>query len=156
MGKNNLIRTSSSFVETKNTLNLSQINKNATIIDIRSRQAYLANHIINSINLATKDEILDFISQNPFKEYILCCMSSHKAAKLANEINMPNVKYYNGNILEAKDSGVEFISSDDNFTRLLNQTKTEILNKYLSYKRAFIIAFSGGKIVLVYLGFFMK
>ena len=37
MGKNNLIRTSSSFVETKNTLNLSQINKNATIIDIRSR-----------------------------------------------------------------------------------------------------------------------
>ena len=145
MGKNNLIRTSSSFVETKNTLNLSQINKNATIIDIRSRQAYLANHIINSINLATKDEILDFISQNPFKEYILCCMSSHKAAKLANEINMPNVKYYNGNILEAKDSGVEFISSDDNFTRLLNQTRTEILNKYLSYKRAFIIDFSGGK-----------
>ena len=66
------------------------------------------------------------------------------------------IKYYNGNILEAKDSGVEFISSDDNFTRLLNQTKTEILNKYLSYKRAFIIAFSGGKIVLVYLGFFMK
>ena len=102
MGKNNLIRTSSSFVETKNTLNLSQINKNATIIDIRSRQAYLSNHIINSINLATKDEILDFISQNPFKEYILCCMSSHKAAKLANEINMPNVKYYNENILNNK------------------------------------------------------
>ena len=96
------------------------------------------------------------MEKDPFKEYILCCMSSHKAAKLANEINMPNVKYYNGNILEAKDSGVEFISSDDNFTRLLNQTKTEILNKYLSYKRAFIIAFSGGKIVLVYLGFFMK
>lgn len=145
MGKNNLIRTSSSFVETKNILSLSQINKNTIVIDIRSKQAYLATHIINSINLTTKDEIIKFISQNPFKEYILCCMSSHKAAKLANEINMPNVKYYNGNMLEAKDSGVEFISSDDSFKKLINQTKTEILNKYLSYKRAFIIAFSGGK-----------
>lgn len=147
MGKNNLIKATGDVVKNKSMLNLSvsKISTSSVIIDIRSKQAYLANHIINSINLTTKDEILNFISQNSFKEYILCCMSSHKAAKLANEINLANVKYYDGNMLEAKDSGVGFVSSDDSFTKLLNNTKDEILDKYLRYKRAFIIAFSGGK-----------
>lgn len=147
MGKSNLLNTSDSLVQNKNSLDLSvcKINTNATIIDIRSKQAYLANHIINSVNLSTKDQILSFISQNPHNEYILCCMSSYKAAKLAYEINLSNVKYYNGNMLEAQNSGIEFISSDDSFTKILNNTKDEILDKYLRYKRAFIIAFSGGK-----------
>ncbi len=98
MGKSNLLNTSDSLVQNKNSLDLSvcKINTNATIIDIRSKQAYLANHIINSVNLSTKDQILSFISQNPHNEYILCCMSSYKAAKLAYEINLSNVKYYNG------------------------------------------------------------
>lgn len=142
MGKNNLINT---FINNQALDCSLQDMRDAVIIDIRSKQAYLANHIVNSINLTTKDEILDFISQNPFKEYILCCMSSHKAATLASQIDLPNVKYYNGNMLEAKDSGVEFVSSDDGFMTLLKQTQEEILDKYLRYKRAFIIAFSGGK-----------
>ena len=72
-------------------------------------------------------------------------MSSHKARNLANEINLPNVKFYDGNLLEAKDSGVEFVSSDDKFISLLNQTRDDILEKYTRYKRAWIVTFSGGK-----------
>lgn len=120
-------------------------NTNAVIIDIRSRAAYLANHIANSVNLTTKDEIENFIKQNPKSEYILCCSSSKRAENFAKEIANPRVKFYLGTILDAKDSGAQFLSSDDRFINLLNQTRAEILDKYKRYKRAWIVTFSGGK-----------
>ncbi|MBP3675460.1 MAG: DNA phosphorothioation system sulfurtransferase DndC, partial [Campylobacter sp.] len=58
---------------------------------------------------------------------------------------MPNVKYYDGNLLNAKDSGVSFVSSSDKFIAHLNQTRDKILDIYSRYKRAWIITFSGGK-----------
>lgn len=118
---------------------------NSIIIDIRPRQTYLASHIANSINLTTKSQILNFISNNHYNEYILCCTSSNNAKKLANEINLSNVKYYDGNLLNAKDSGVSFVSSSDKFIAHLNQTRDKILDIYSRYKRAWIITFSGGK-----------
>lgn len=144
MAKANLFKTG--FINQANeNLVASSLSHNSAIIDIRSKQAYQASHIINSINLNTKDEIINFIKQNPYDEYILCCMSSIKAQKMATEINLPNVKYYAGNLLEAKESGVEFLSSDDKFNTLLNQTKAQILDKYTRHKRAWIVTFSGGK-----------
>ena len=118
---------------------------NSAIIDIRPRGAYLADHIANSINLTTKDEILSFIDQNPRAQYILCCFSSTRAKRMADEIASPLVKFYDGNLLEAKDSGVEFASSDDRFIMLLNDTRAELLRRYKKYKRAWIVTFSGGK-----------
>ena len=118
---------------------------NSIIMDIRPRQTYLASHIANSINLTTKSQILNFISNNHYNEYILCCTSSNNAKKLANEINLSNVKYYDGNLLNAKDSGVSFVSSSDKFIVHLNQTRDKILDIYSRYKRAWIITFSGGK-----------
>ena len=118
---------------------------NSIIIDIRPKQAYLASHIANSINLTTKDQILNFISNNHYNEYILCCTSSINAKKLANEINLKNVKYYDENLLNAKDSGALFISSSDEFITHLNQTRDKILDIYTRYNRAWIVTFSGGK-----------
>ncbi|WP_442861875.1 DNA phosphorothioation system sulfurtransferase DndC [Campylobacter sp. P091] len=97
------------------------------------------------MNLTTKSQILNFISNNHYNEYILCCTSSNNAKKLANEINLSNVKYYDGNLLNAKDSGVSFVSSSDKFIVHLNQTRDKILDIYSRYKRAWIITFSGGK-----------
>lgn len=122
-----------------------QISENSAIIDIRPRIAYLADHIANSINLTTKDEILDFIKQNPRREYILCCSSSYRAEKLAKEINNPLVKFYGKNMFEAKDDGIEFVASDDRFVTILNQTRSHILERYKRYRRAWIVTFSGGK-----------
>lgn len=122
-----------------------QISENSAIIDIRPRMAYLADHIANSINLTTKDEILDFIKQNPRREYILCCSSSYRAEKLAKEINNPLVKFYGKNMFEAKDDGIEFVASDDRFVTILNQTRSHILERYKRYRRAWIVTFSGGK-----------
>lgn len=119
--------------------------ENSAIIDIRSRSAYLADHIANSVNLTTKDEILDFIERNPKAQYILCCFSSTRAQNLAKQIDNPLVKFYDGNLIEAKESGVQFTSSDDRFIALLNDTRAQILARYKKYKRAWIITFSGGK-----------
>ncbi|WP_298081726.1 DNA phosphorothioation system sulfurtransferase DndC [uncultured Campylobacter sp.] len=119
--------------------------ENSAIIDIRSRSAYLADHIANSVNLTTKDEILDFIERNPKAQYILCCFSSTRAQNLAKQIDNPLVKFYDGNLIEAKESGVQFTSSDDRFIALLNDTRAQILARYKKYKRAWIVTFSGGK-----------
>ena len=119
--------------------------KNRIIIDTRSRLAYLAEHIANSINLTTKEEIVNFISNNPHKEYILCCNSSIKARNLASDINLPNVKFYNGNLLDAKEEGVCFVCNDERFNNLLRETRNQIIKIYKKYKRAYIVAFSGGK-----------
>lgn len=119
--------------------------ENSAIIDIRSRSAYLADHIANSVNLTTKDEILDFIERNPKAQYILCCFSSTRAQNLAKQIDNPLVKFYDGNLIEAKESGVQFTSSDDRFIALLNYTRAQVLARYKKYKRAWIITFSGGK-----------
>ena len=117
----------------------------SAVIDIRPHAAYLASHIVNSINLTTKGEILDFIKQNPKSKYVLCCSSSHRAEILARQINSPFVKFYNKNMLEAKEDGIEFIGSDDRFIMLLNKTRSQILDRYKRYKRAWIVTFSGGK-----------
>ncbi|WP_103569410.1 DNA phosphorothioation system sulfurtransferase DndC [Campylobacter concisus] len=119
--------------------------KNRIIIDTRSRLAYLAEHIANSINLTTKEEIVNFISNNPHKEYILCCNTSIKARNLASDINLPNVKFYNGNLLDAKEGGVCFVCNDERFNNLLRETRNQIIKIYKKYKRAYIVAFSGGK-----------
>jgi putative sulfurtransferase dndC len=119
--------------------------KNRIIIDIRSRLAYLAEHIANSINLTTKDEIINFISNNPHEEYILCCNSSIRARNLASDINLPNVKFYNGNLLDAKEEGACFVCNDERFNNILKETRSQIAKIYKKYKRAYIIAFSGGK-----------
>ena len=119
--------------------------KDRIIIDTRSRLAYLAEHIANSINLTTKEDIVNFISNNPHEEYILCCNSSIKARNLANDINLPNVKFYNGNLLDAKEEGVCFVCNDERFNNLLRETRNQIIKIYKKYKRAYIIAFSGGK-----------
>ena len=119
--------------------------KNRIIIDTRSRLAYLAEHIANSINLTTKEEIVNFISNNPHEEYILCCNSSIKARNLASDINLPNVKFYNGNLLDAKEEGVCFVCNDERFNDLLRETRNQIIKIYKKYKRAYIVAFSGGK-----------
>ena len=119
--------------------------KNRIIIDTRSRLAYLAEHIANSINLTTKEEIVNFLSNNPHKEYILCCNSSIKARNLASDINLPNVKFYNGNLLDAKEEGVCFVCNDERFNNLLRETRNQIIKIYKKYKRAYIVAFSGGK-----------
>ncbi|RAZ45879.1 DNA phosphorothioation system sulfurtransferase DndC [Campylobacter hyointestinalis subsp. lawsonii] len=115
------------------------------IIDIRPKQSYLSYHIANSVNLTTKDDILNFINHNDYEEYILCCTSSIKAKALANEIHLANVKYYDGNLLDAKADGAIFVSSSDEFFTILNQTKDKILDLYTRYRRAWIVAFSGGK-----------
>ena len=119
--------------------------KNRIIIDTRSRLAYLAEHIANSINLTTKEEIVNFISNNPHEEYILCCNSSIKARNLVSDINLPNVKFYNGNLLDAKEEGVCFVCNDERFNNILKETRSQIAKIYKKYKRAYIIAFSGGK-----------
>lgn len=107
--------------------------ENSAIIDIRSRSAYLADHIANSVNLTTKDEILDFIERNPKAQYILCCFSSTRAQNLAKQIDNPLVKFYDGNLIEAKESGVQFTSSDNRFIALLNDTGAQILARYKKY-----------------------
>lgn len=150
MGKYNLLNSGNSLAElwgggSRATSKLLCDGNNSIIIDIRPRQTYLAFHIANSINLTTKSQILNFISNNHYNEYILCCTSSNNAKKLANEINLSNVKYYDGNLLNAKDSGVLFVSSSDKFIAHLNQTRDKILDIYSRYKRAWIITFSGGK-----------
>lgn len=149
MGKNNLLNSTIGLTVagggSRATSKLLCDDNNSIIIDIRPRQTYLASHIANSINLTTKSQILNFISNNHYNEYILCCTSSNNAKKLANEINLPNVKYYDGNLLNAKDSGVSFVSSSDKFIAHLNQTRDNILDIYSRYKRAWIITFSGGK-----------
>lgn len=150
MGKYNLLNSGNSLAElwgggSRATSKLLCDGNNSIIIDIRPRQTYLASHIANSINLTTKSQILNFISNNHYNEYILCCTSSNNAKKLANEINLSNVKYYDGNLLNAKDSGVSFVSSSDKFIVHLNQTRDKILDIYSRYKRAWIITFSGGK-----------
>lgn len=119
--------------------------KNRIIIDTRSRLAYLAEHIANSINLTTKEDIVNFISNNPHEEYILCCNSSIKARNLASDINLPNVKFYNGNLLDAKEEGVCFVCNDERFNDLLRETRNQIIKIYKKYRRAYIVAFSGGK-----------
>ena len=119
--------------------------KNRIIIDTRSRLAYLAEHIANSINLTTKEEIVNFISNNPHEEYILCCNSSIRARNLASDINLPNVKFYNGNLLDAKEEGACFVCNDERFNNILKETRSQIAKIYKKYKRAYIIAFSGGK-----------
>lgn len=149
MGKNNLLNSTTGLTVvgwgSRATSKLLCDGNNSIIIDIRPRQTYLASHIANSINLTTKSQILNFISNNHYNEYILCCTSSNNAKKLANEINLSNVKYYDGNLLNAKDSGVSFVSSSDKFIVHLNQTRDKILDIYSRYKRAWIITFSGGK-----------
>lgn len=63
MGKYNLLNSGNSLVElcgggSRATSKLLCDGNNSIIIDIRPRQTYLAFHIVNSINLTTKSQIL--------------------------------------------------------------------------------------------------
>jgi len=72
-------------------------------------------------------------------------MSSAKARKLAFQIDQDNVHYLDANLLEAKQYGVEFVQTSSEFITKLNQTRDEIYRLYTKYRRAWVIAFSGGK-----------
>ncbi|QOQ88122.1 DNA phosphorothioation system sulfurtransferase DndC [Campylobacter corcagiensis] len=56
-----------------------------------------------------------------------------------------NIYYLNANLLEAKEYGLEIIESKTSFLNKLIATKNNIYEKYISNKKAWIVAFSGGK-----------
>lgn len=119
-----------------------------SIIDIRPKETFAINHIANSINLSNQNEIVEFIKNNPNKNYILCCFTSINARKMAqlveNSLNK-NIFYLDGSLLEAQNFGFEMTSLKNEFLEKLVKTKNDIYKKYLENKKAWIVAFSGGK-----------
>lgn len=115
------------------------------IIDIRSKQAYIGIHIANSININQKESIEKYAKNNPDKKYALSCFSATKSKALAHQINLDNVYFLNANLLQIAEYGLQIIESSSDFTAKLLKTKQDIYEKYLANKKAWIVAFSGGK-----------
>lgn len=133
------------------------------VVDIRGKQSFEAGHLKNSIHLPSQEDILNFLKSSPSQKPIaIVCFSGSKAKEMANKISdslsfsniyyrYSNVFYFNTGIMELSDSGFPITQSQQkdskntSFSSLVYQTIEEIKLKYLSSKRAFIVAFSGGK-----------
>ncbi len=121
-------------------------NSSYFIIDIRTTQAYLNGHVKDAINLKTYNEIRDFLlTQNDSIKPLLCCFASTRARDMAKKLSDEfDISYLDANLLELQ-SVVEFESINDEFILKINRTKEEIYRRYIEQKKAWIVAFSGGK-----------
>lgn len=133
------------------------------IIDTRNANAYNAAHLKDSINLATKDSLKDFIqTHNVYvKPLLFLCFSAKRAkefAKFSLELlentHYPfnEVYYLESGVMELYDFGFSFVENTANkhtketsLNDIITQTKNELKRQFLSTTRAWIIAFSGGK-----------
>lgn len=125
-------------------LDLDEIN----LIDIRNKQSFLTFHLAKSININDEKEILEFIKENNAKKNCLACFSSIKAKQMAEKISNylnDDIYFLDENLLFLKELNFDFVEANLEFFDKIKNTKNDILQKYLSHKKAWIVAFSGGK-----------
>ncbi|WP_300827345.1 DNA phosphorothioation system sulfurtransferase DndC [Helicobacter sp. UBA3407] len=135
------------------------------LFDIRTTQAFLSAHLQGSFHAKDEEEIMSFLSgqfnkakHTLTKPLLIVCFSSKKSKTLAqNIIQNPNfislyplntIYYLDCGIMEAFENGFEPISSPQspkNKFSLIQSTLEELKTKFLSSKRTWVIAFSGGK-----------
>ncbi len=131
------------------------------MIDIRSKQAYLNEHIQGSVNLQTFEEMRDFIAErisqvtppppNNCKqnlEFLLVCFSSFRAREMAiqleKEFKNLDIGYLDSSLLELRDYTL-FERLDESLLTQIRTTKDALKQRYLEHKKAWVVAFSGGK-----------
>ncbi|WP_334090114.1 DNA phosphorothioation system sulfurtransferase DndC [Helicobacter typhlonius] len=135
------------------------------LFDIRTTQAFLSAHLQGSFHAKDEEEIMSFLSgqfnkakHTLTKPLLIACFSSKKSKTLAqNIIQNPNfislyplntIYYLDCGIMEAFENGFEPISSPQspkNKFSLIQSTLEELKTKFLSSKRTWVVAFSGGK-----------
>ena len=129
------------------------------IFDIRSTQAFLSAHLQGSFHAKDEKILIEYLrSKNVSKPLLIACFSSKKSKTLAqNIIQNPNfislyplntIYYLDCGIMEAFENGFEPISSPQspkNKFSLIQSTLEELKTKFLSSKRTWVVAFSGGK-----------
>lgn len=133
------------------------------IIDTRNANAYNAAHLKDSINLATKDSLKDFIQTHSIydKPLLFLCFSAKRAKEFAKfslallentHYPFKEVYYLESGVMELYDFGFSFVENTANkhtketsLNDIITQTKNELKRQFLSTTRAWIIAFSGGK-----------
>ncbi|WP_245596275.1 DNA phosphorothioation system sulfurtransferase DndC [Helicobacter rodentium] len=136
-------------------MELSQFN----LFDIRSTQAFLSAHLQGSFHAKDENDIIEYLrSKNISKPLLIVCFSSKKSKTLAqNIIQNPNfislyplntIYYLGCGIMEVFENGFEPISSPQNPKNkflFIQSTLEELKTKFLSSKRTWVVAFSGGK-----------
>ena len=129
------------------------------IFDVRSKQAFLSAHLENSILYKNEQDIVSsYKACKQNKPLLIVCYSATKSKALAYNIiqnqdfqsvyPFEQVYYLDCGIMEAFENGFEPVSSPqnpkNNFS-LIQSTLEELQTKFLSSKRTWIVAFSGGK-----------
>ncbi|WP_300710475.1 DNA phosphorothioation system sulfurtransferase DndC [uncultured Helicobacter sp.] len=145
------------------------------VIDIRSKLAFASAHLKDSVHLPTLKDILLFLPPPPrqltshrakslaLKPILIVCFSATAAKNLALKLSKntdfwhlyphKDIFYLQCGIMEAFDNGFEAITADivdsihssapvDN---LITTTIENIKHRFLTTKRVWVVAFSGGK-----------
>ncbi len=132
------------------------------IFDVRSKQAFLSAHLENSILYKNEQDIVSsYKACKQNKPLLIVCFSATKSKALAYNIiqnqdfqsvyPFEQVYYLDCGIMEAFENGFEPISSiQENAVfspceSLIDATLIKLKTKFLSSKRVWVIAFSGGK-----------
>ncbi|PIE74358.1 MAG: DNA phosphorothioation system sulfurtransferase DndC, partial [Deltaproteobacteria bacterium] len=121
------------------------INSSYFLIDIRDEASYSNKHIKTAINLQEQKQIEHFLRTHNKPRPLLYCTTSTKAKNMALELsNEFDVSYIDASFASLSDF-VEFEGTNLDLQAKIARTKQEILTKYQQHKKAWIIAFSGGK-----------
>lgn len=133
---------------------------NYTIIDIRSKQAFISESLKDSYNLGNVSEILEFITTHCNKPILLVCFSSINAKKMSialldnknfiESYKFTKVYYLTCGIMELFDNEsanlrISNTPHNNTISPFISQTMQTIKEQFLSSKKAWVVTFSGGK-----------